>query len=134
MRRAFLAAAASSLAACASTSSTLTPAQQAESQRWAAAVSAKIRSRIYYPRDPASPQPLTSGTVHVRFSVASSGAIYTPQVMQGSGYPIFDSAALMIVLSASPLPPPPAFLLNADGALSLRQRISFVPPAASPPI
>ena len=44
----------------------------------------------------------------VRFRIGASGAILSPRVIEGSGFSVFDREALRAVISASPLPPPPA--------------------------
>jgi TonB family protein len=129
MRRALLAVTLLALAGCA-TKSELTAEQRAEYDKWVSAVAAKIRSKSYYPRDPSGPNPLTSAAARVRFSVNASGEIYTPQITQGSGYPLFDAAALFIVLAANPLPTPPAFLFQQERTVELHQSIGFVPPGA----
>jgi TonB family protein len=131
MRRAFLAALFAGLAGCASPS-TMTAEQRAEMNRWVSEVSKKIQSRVYYPRDPAVAAPMLSGTARVQFTVRGDGTIYTPQVVKSSAFPIFDGAALTIVLSAAPLPPPPAFLVQRNGSIPLVQNIVFVPPNAIP--
>jgi len=44
----------------------------------------------------------------IRFRIAASGVIENPRVVEGSGFSVFDREALRAVISASPLPPPPA--------------------------
>jgi TonB family protein len=131
MRRALLAALFAGLAGCASPS-TMTAEQRTEMNRWLSEVSRKIRSRVYYPRDPAVAAPMLSGSARVHFTVRGDGTIYTPQVVKSSAYPIFDGAALTIVLSAAPLPPPPSFAIQQNGSVTLVQNIVFVPPNAIP--
>jgi TonB family protein len=111
----------------------MTPEQQREAAAWRSAVSQRLLARRYFPRDPSRPTPLMSGTATVRFAVSASGAIYTPQVVRSSGEALFDAAALTIVLSASPLPPPPAVLLERDDPVPLQVPMVFVPPGAPPP-
>lgn len=44
----------------------------------------------------------------VRFRIAPSGVIQSPRVVKSSGFSVFDREALRAVISASPLPAPPA--------------------------
>lgn len=126
MRRALLAAVLTGLAGCASPTG-ITAEQQSELASWRSAVAAKIRSKVYYPYDPAIANPQQSGAVTVRFTVNASGRIYTPQIEQSSRHPIFDAAALTIVLSSSPLPPPPAFLVERSATTSMILPVVFAP-------
>jgi protein TonB len=103
----------------------MTPEQQAEVTAWRDVVVTKIRSRTYFPRDPNLPAPMMSGAATVRFSVAANGTIYTPQIVRASAEPLYNAAALTIVLSTAPLPPPPAFLLKNSQPVSLVVPIAF---------
>jgi len=132
MRRFVLLACLLALSACA-TKRPWTAEQRAQFASWTSEVSQKIRSKSYYPRDPAVASPLAAGSVTVRFTVSESGAIYTPQITRTSHEPLFDTAALTIVLSAAPFPPPPRFLIEQDGPPSLSVPINFVPPGAPRP-
>ncbi|MFC4168685.1 energy transducer TonB [Teichococcus aestuarii] len=120
------------LGACA-TSPALTPEQQRELASWSGEVSRKIQSKRYFPHDPTQARPMTSGTVRVRFTVAENGGIYTPQIVSSSREPLFDAAALAIVLSSAPLPPPPAALVARGEPISLQVPITFIPPDAPRP-
>lgn len=133
MRRVFLQAATGAalaallaLSGCA-TSPALTAEQQAELATWTRAAHAKIRANSYYPRDPAVAAPLMEGTARVRISVARDGAVYTPQIERSSGEPLFDAAALAIVLRSAPLPPPPAFMIEEGNVAKVLLPINFKP-------
>ncbi len=112
------------LAGC-STPGSMTAEEQEAVSTWRRSVSAAIMAKRYFPRDPSRPMPVAGGTALIRFSVGSNGAIYTPQIAGGAGEPLFDAAALTIVLSAAPLPPPPAVLLRDSGYTTLSVPISF---------
>jgi protein TonB len=43
----------------------------------------------------------------IRFRVTRGGVIEGPQIVESSGFSVFDREALRAVISASPLPPPP---------------------------
>ena len=134
MRRMALMAALLAPAGCAASLPAMTPEQQAEATAWRDAVAAKIRSRTYFPRDPNLPPPMMSGATTVRFSVAADGTIYTPQIVRASAEPLYNAAALTIVLSSAPLPPPPAFLLKDSQPMSLVVPIAFtLPPGPMAP-
>ncbi len=92
---------------------------------WRRSVSAAIMAKRYVPRDPSRALAQTNGVVLVRFMVGERGSIYTPQIMRGSGEPLFDAAALTIVLSAAPLPPPPPVLLRDSQYVELSVPIVF---------
>lgn len=125
MRRDFIAFLLLSLAGCA-TSGPLTPAQRAEFATWRSAVTRKLNEKRYYPQDPnRNPLLVPEGRVVVQFSVHRNGRLYTPQVVEGSGSPLLDSAALTTVLSASPLSPPPSFALEGKDHLSLAVPIVY---------
>lgn len=128
MRRALLLALPFLLAACATPPAAWTPEQQAEANAWFQEVSARIRSKTYFPRDPNSPLPPDGGRVAVRVTVNARGETFTPQLQQSSGNPLLDGAALTTALAAAPLLPPPAFLLNPRGFVTLTQPINFVVP------
>jgi TonB family protein len=131
MRRAILASLLMSVAGCASAGMT-NAERDAEFRRWAVQASEKIRSKIYYPYDPTTGSPRQSGVVLVRVTVRADGRIYTPQIEKPSGYPLFDAAALAIVFSASPLPPPPSFAVEEKGFATAMVPIIFTPPGARP--
>lgn len=130
-RRMCLLAALLAVAGCAAPGE-WTPGQRAQLTEWTLAVRETIRSRMYFPRDPGVATPLEAGTAMVRITVDGNGAIYTPQIARSSGYPLFDAAALAIVLSAAPFPPPPAFLVEREGTTTVSLPVRFVPPGARP--
>jgi TonB family protein len=70
---------------------------------WIERVSAHLTKFKYYPRDPEHP----TGAVTVRIDIDRDGRIATPIVTKSSGSPLLDAAALTLVLTANPLPPPP---------------------------
>ncbi|MGY4800213.1 energy transducer TonB family protein [Teichococcus aerofrigidensis] len=128
MRRGLIALSLLILAGCAA-SGPLTPAQRAELATWHGAVVRKLNEKRYYPRDPdRNPMLVPEGRVLVKFSVHRDGRLYTPRVVEGSGSPLLDAAALTTVLNTSPLPPPPGFALEGGDHLSLQVPIVYRTP------
>lgn len=73
------------------------------------------------------------GVAQVSFSVAGDGTIYTPQVVRSARDPLLDAAALTIVLTSAPLPPPPAFMLEGKRAVTATVPLAFSLPGLPPP-
>jgi TonB family protein len=92
---------------------------------WQRSVRVAIAAKSYFPRDPSRALSQMSGVTTIRFLVGERGAIYTPQIQRGSGEPLFDAAALTIVLSAAPLPPPPPVLLRDKPYVEMVAPINF---------
>jgi protein TonB len=101
-----------------------TPEQQAEVSAWMAAVGQRLYDHGYYPRDRRNPLARPEGRLTVRFDVFPDGRVGTPQVVQSSGSPLLDGAALTAVLTAAPYPPPPAHALK-DGTVSLNVPVRY---------
>jgi TonB family protein len=85
---------------------------------YAAAVSAAIRSRLFYP--PAARARGARGVVGVAFTVAASGALATFAVTHSSGDADLDAAARALVESAH-FPPPPG------GPVHVSTSFNYVP-------
>jgi protein TonB len=101
-----------------------TPEQQAEVSAWRAAVAERLHDHGYYPRSRGNPLAPPEGRVTVRFDVFPDGRVGTPQVVQSSGSPLLDGAALTAVLTGAPYPPPPSHALS-DGAVSLTVPMAY---------
>lgn len=56
----------------------------------------------------------------VRFRISPAGVIENPRVVESSGFSVFDREALRAVISASPLPPPPAGSRALEVPISVR--------------
>jgi len=56
----------------------------------------------------------------IRFRISPAGVIENPRVVESSGFSVFDREALRAVLSASPLPPPPAGSRALEVPISVR--------------
>lgn len=126
MRRALLLLALLLGAGCATppTNADWTATQQAEVSAWLETVGQRVRAQAYYPRDRGNPLVLPEGQAVVRFDVFADGRIGTPQVVQSSGSPLLDAAALTTVLAAAPYPPPPAHALK-DDAVTLNLPVGY---------
>jgi protein TonB len=111
-----------------------------QARRWFAEVSAQLEARRYDPRDPTGPAAgaMPAGRVVVRFGVDALGRIRAPEVSQSSGQPKLDAAAVILVMAAQPLPPPPSHLLR-NGTVPLAVPVQYpalqqrTPPVLMPP-
>jgi protein TonB len=56
----------------------------------------------------------------IRFRVSPAGIIEDPRIVESSGFSVFDREALRAVISASPLPPPPAGSRASELPISVR--------------
>ncbi|HKI82846.1 MAG TPA: TonB family protein [Candidatus Krumholzibacteria bacterium] len=56
----------------------------------------------------------------IRFRISPAGVIQDPRIVQSSGFSVFDREALRAVISASPLPPPPAGSRALELPISVR--------------
>lgn len=65
-------------------------------------------------RHKVNPRSRISGVVAVRFTLAPSGQVVSREVVRSSGSKLLDDAALATVDRASPLPPLPEKLVQAD--------------------
>lgn len=82
------------------------PEAAAPPEGWARQASVHLRKFKYYPTDPDRPQHRPNGTVVVSLAVDREGRVFTPVVKQSSGDAMLDSAAVVLMLSANPLPAP----------------------------
>lgn len=73
---------------------------------WRRQASQHLRKFKYYPTDPDRPQHRPNGTVTVSFAIDREGRLFTPVVKQSSGDAMLDSAAVVLMLVADPLPAP----------------------------
>lgn len=63
--------------------------------------------------------------ITVSFQIDRTGHIISSAIVEGSGYPEFDQAALAMLKRADPLPPPPAVI--ADEGLTFMLPVMFRP-------
>lgn len=84
-------------------------------RHWSRAASDRIGEFRHDPRDMTAPEAsrgYPAGSVAVRFTIDRVGRVLAPEVAKGSGQAQLDGAALIMVVAAQPLPPPPASVLE----------------------
>jgi protein TonB len=92
---------------------------------WVADTQAQVGSHLTYPSLPAEERPMRFAVTGLQYTVDAAGTVTDAQIARSSGYPRLDEAALQGLLKASPLPPPPANLLGADGKAVARASFRF---------
>lgn len=97
---------------------TPTAAQEAT---WQSRVLAHLNRQKTYPR--AAQRNRATGAVVMRFTLNAEGSLVSSSVVQSSGEPILDQAAISLVHSASPFPAPPSGI--SASKLTLRVPIEY---------
>ncbi|MDP6086559.1 MAG: TonB family protein, partial [Nitrospinota bacterium] len=83
----------------------------------------KIDERLYFPEAAAAGK--VRGKVIIRFEVTRDGRLATLNLLQSSGFPLFDEEALMAIRKSAPFPKfPPIIKLNR---LAIKSEILYEP-------
>lgn len=95
--------------------------------RWATEAGIRIGR---YLRPPSEARLLRSPrVVRLRFVVDRHGRVSDPEILEGTGYPGIDQAAVAAIVAASPLPAPP--LARGDDTVLATLPVSFDPPGVT---
>jgi len=92
--------------------------QEKLTRNWEAKLSGYIQSHLRYPKVPTS----KTVVVEVKLVLNRLGRVVSVDVLQSSGDPVFDEAAISTIRRSDPLPAPPASLTDEQFIRSLAMR------------
>ncbi|MFQ5693018.1 MAG: energy transducer TonB, partial [Nitrospinota bacterium] len=83
----------------------------------------RVNDRLFYPESAAAEK--VGGKVVIRFEVTRDGRLATLELIESSGFPIFDEEALMAIRRAAPFPKFPPTI--SASRLAIKSEILYEP-------
>lgn len=99
------------------------PAKLLPTNSWQAKLYSHLATFKCYPKE--AKQLKQEGTAVVNFVLDENGKVLTAEVTRSSGVASLDTATIAMIQRASPMPKPPAKLLDKDGKLLATIPISY---------